>query len=169
MAVPEIYTVSDARKNLPALIASVSAGRMPMIGAHRKPAAVLMHPSTLDVFTPLLDGLAEQVARELIDDQRRGDIAPGDPLHPGDPAGKVLAWLWLTGQHSRLTEHVASIVYYMRVKHARDDKPALRFSDLLAGIEFALPNDFPRDQVEQLLHVLRENLPGRFSHDVDEQ
>ncbi|SDU76824.1 hypothetical protein [Jiangella alkaliphila] len=167
MAVPEIYTVSDARKNLPALIASVAHGRMPMIGAHRRPAVALVDPTTLDVLPLLLGAHAEQTALFLIEEQGLDDEDRAALLHPGDPAGKVLAWLWRTGQHDTMTLYVADIVSYMRVKHARDGRPRLRLADLLTGIPLALPHDLPDDEAEQLVRVLRERVPGLFGQDVD--
>lgn len=157
-----VYTVSDARAQLPALIASTRTGETPVIGGHRKREAVLMSAGLLDVYDLLLHGMARDEANDMLNG--RG-LKRGDVIHPGDPVGKVIAWLWLSAQRPQLVSFVTTIIAQLRHWGRDTPEPRLRLADLLDGIPMALPNGFPREEVEPLLDYLRDAVPLSFSDD----
>lgn len=155
MRYSDVLTVTTARAQLPRLIAATKQGESPVIGSHRKPEAVLMPASTLDVLPHLLTGFARAEAHDLIHDE---DTAAGEPVHPGDPVGKVTAWLWLTGQRRRLVGMFNTLLSEMR-RQVDTPHPVPTDDDLLDGLQLALPPDFPDEQVTPLLEYLRAELP----------
>ncbi len=163
MAYRDVLTVTTARAQLPRLIESTRQGKMPVIGSHRKPEAVLMHASTVWVIATLLSGFAQNEADDLI---REGHTR-GEPIHPGDPVGKVVAWLWTSGQHWQMTDFVGSLMAQLRHHHPDAPEPALRLADVLLGLPMALPHEFPDSEVEPLLATLREGVPRLFAKDPD--
>ena len=161
MSFEDVYTVRDARAQLPTLIASTREGRTPVIGGHRKAEAVLMSAGILNVLDLLLHGFAAEWARLQLD---AGRIARGDVIHPGDPMGKVIAWLWQSGQRARLEELASLFIMALR----EGTNPRVRFADMLDGIPLALPDQFPEDEIPRLLDYLREAVPRGFREHPDE-
>lgn len=156
-----VHTVRDARAQLPALIASTREGQTPVIGSHRKPEAVLMSAEILDVLDLLLDGFATAWARAQLD---VGRLERGHVIHPGDPMGKAIAWLWRSGQQARLDELVTTFILTLR----NATTPRVRFADLLSGIPMAMPTDFPDTETRALLDFLQEAVPRGFGEHPDE-
>lgn len=165
MAFGTVYTVSDARAQLPALIASTREGETPVIGGHRKAEAVLMPARLLDVYELLLGAMARAEVHLML---QSGQLKRGDVIHPGDPVGKVIAYLWQFGQRAHLSMFVSDILAQLRVWDSDAPTPRLRFTDLLDGIPMALPNRFPDGDVGPLIDFLRQEVPRYFGGDTDE-
>jgi hypothetical protein len=161
MSLTAVYTVRDARAQLPALIASTREGQTPVIGGHRKPDAVLMSAGILNVLDLLLHSFAADCARLQLD---AGSLKRGDVIHPGDPMGKAIAWLWHSGQRARLDELVSLFITTLR----DGTNPRVRLTDLLAGIPMALPMNFPTEEIPALLDFLREAVPRGYREHPDE-
>lgn len=94
----------------------------------------------------------------------RGGITVGDPIHPGDTFGAVVAWLWTTEQLDRLSEYVADYIGELRRRPEHAERLP-QFEDFLTGLGFALPFDIQGDngKVEELRDHLRETIPPQFA------
>lgn len=91
-------------------------------------------------------------------------------FHPGDPFGKVVAWLWASGQPDRAAILVADYLAQMRVHNPNhpDDGHRLTWARLRAGLPLAIhPEQLDHDQVEEMLAFLDEKVPSYYGSGVD--
>lgn len=99
---------------------------------------------------------------------------PGHGLHhPGDPFGRVLAWLWRSGHHHQAARLVADYLSEMREHnyHAPAAGTRLTWASLRRGIPVAIvPRDLPGDdaELEQMLTYLDEAVPGLYGASATE-
>lgn len=84
---------------------------------------------------------------------------PGQAVHPGDPFGKVLAWLWLTDRAAAMLT-LDDFCAQLR-DHGRDPAP-VTLDDVLAGLTFAMPARFPDTEFEALIAEARRMVPGMY-------
>lgn len=169
MAVPlQVLTITDARARLRELIAS---GSNVFIGARRRPEAVLMPMAafsagivparvlrTLLVSTAV--GQAELIRREV--DGRSSRV-----VHPGDPVGRLLAWLWTSGQEDVAMRWLADLVAELRVHQPNPVRPAITFDELLAGLAFAFPDDLEDRDRDALIDRARNDVPQYYGGDLN--
>lgn len=83
---------------------------------------------------------------------------PGHSVHPGDPFGKVRAWLWLTDRAAAMLT-LADFCAQLR-DHGRSPAPVTL--DVLAGPTFAMPARFPDAEFEALIAEARSMMPGMY-------
>lgn len=84
---------------------------------------------------------------------------PGQAVHPGDPFGKVLAWLWLTDRAAAMLT-LADFCAHLR-DHGRDPAP-VTLDDVLAGLTYAMPTRFPDPEFDALIAEARRVVPGMY-------
>jgi hypothetical protein len=87
----------------------------------------------------------------------QGGYQPGTVVHPGDPFGTVLAWLW-SQDRDEAAEFVAEYMALLRVHDelVPADGALVRFDHLLASLEMAMPDGFEADS---LIAYLRSRVP----------
>jgi|GEM_PF-4107765 len=88
-----------------------------------------------------------------------GGYQPGHAVHPGDPFGKVLAWLWLTDPGAAML-FLADFCSQLR-DHGHDPVP-VALDDILAGLTFAMPARFPDAEFDALIAEARRTVPGMY-------
>ena len=119
------------------------------------------------VYQLLRSGFVQHEAHDLLRGLRRdGGYLPGDVVHPGDPFGTVLAWLWRDNPNeavSLLGDFVAQMRKWDELAHSQN--PAVRLDDLLETLPLALPGDFTDAETEALISRARSELPTFFSSD----
>lgn len=107
-------------------------------------------PMLLDV---LLDSYADHTARWM--------ATSGTPLpHPGDPFGKVLAWLWSSRREEGAVEMVDNL--YRQLEEAPGPEWDIPFTweGLLQGIALSLPGSLEDSARDDLLAELRARTPA---------
>lgn len=86
--------------------------------------------------------------------------SPGTAIHPGDPVGAIITWLWKTNpNHAAL--RTADLLAQLRV-HSPLANKAIELEDLLSGLRFALPGDLEESEADQLIAFLRTEVPGYY-------
>jgi hypothetical protein len=110
------------------------------------------------VYEKLIGGFVRDTARDLLDQHAEGRV-----LHPGDPFGHVLAWLWAT-QPDDAVAVMADVLAEIRY-HARGADRTITLDELLSGVQFAI-HDMPDHDADALVARLRADVPGRFDGDV---
>src|SRR5262245_58226565 len=90
----------------------------------------------------------------------QGGYRPGTVVHPGDPFGTGLAWLW-SQDRDEAAEFVAEYMALLRVHDelVPDDGPLVRLDDVLATLEMAMPDVFDADT---LIAYLCGRVPGFY-------
>jgi hypothetical protein len=94
-----------------------------------------------------------------------GGYKPGETvLHPGDPFGTVLAWLW-EDRPDQVAVFIADYMAELRVHNelVDPDKPLIRFEDVLQSLRLALPGRF--QDTEALVAHLRAEVPQYYGSD----
>jgi hypothetical protein len=86
--------------------------------------------------------------------------SPGSAIHPGDPVGKVITWLWRTNRNEAALR-TADFLAQLR-EHSPSANSTIHFEDLLAGLRFALPRDVEQSEADQLMDFLRAEVPGYY-------
>lgn len=111
------------------------------------------------LLTTLLGGFAEHVGRVL----READALGGrqDPLHPGDPFARVLAWTWRTDR-GRAMQLLLDVVLALRTAPpgTAPPHPPYTLEDLLTGLPYAMPPGF--DDVDRLAAAARAEVPALY-------
>ncbi|MGL4177527.1 MAG: hypothetical protein ACRCSN_15785 [Dermatophilaceae bacterium] len=86
--------------------------------------------------------------------------------HPGDLYGKVLGWLWTSGQENRAIMLIVDLVGELRHHNPyvpEDDRVA--FSTVLAYLPLALPGDMNERFVQTLVNRAKAEVPKFFGQD----
>lgn len=97
-----------------------------------------------------------------------GPAAEVDPMlvHPGDPFGQVVAWLWRTGRGPRAAQLVADYLAELRIHNPNHPAEGHRptWSGLKYGIRMAIntPYELSRDDVDKLCAYLEANVPALY-------
>ena len=104
----------------------------------------------------LLSSFTAREAALLIAEWRRDGCYPGY-LHPGDPLGTVLAWLWLDDSDRAL---LMLDEFLEMLRAAEDVTPVtVDVERLLDGLRSALPAPFLSDHYDALAARARAELP----------
>ena len=86
--------------------------------------------------------------------------------HPGDPFGRVPAWLWRTGQYANATQLVVDYLAEQRRHHpnAPEEGSRLTWRHLRQGLPLAIntPYELETDQVVELLEHLDTHVPSFY-------
>lgn len=86
--------------------------------------------------------------------------------NPGDPFGKVVAWLWRSGRAARAAQLVAEYLAEMRIHNPNHpaEGSRLTWSQLKQGIRTAIntPYDLSTDEVDELCAYLEANVPSYY-------
>jgi hypothetical protein len=83
-------------------------------------------------------------------------------LHPGDPFGRVFAWVWDDDQDQAmvlLADYLASL----RQGRGADIDPPVRLDEVLAGLSPALPHAFT--DYPAVVAKARRDVPGYYGLD----
>jgi hypothetical protein len=85
-------------------------------------------------------------------------------LHPGDPFGRVFAWVWRDDPDQAILL-LADYMADLRDHHPRaaDIDPPLRLDEVLNGLRLALPHDF--DDYQAVVSKARSEVPGYYGAD----
>lgn len=165
-----VLTVTEARKLLPALIDS---GELTFLGDRRRPEAVIMGLSEYQrgvcpdpVLNTLIAGCAARTADQIIRDP--SPSGRGHTIHIGDPAGRVLGWLWTSGQPRRAVQFLADLIAELRNHHPERIEPRPRLIDVLNGLRFAMPNDFPESELTALITRAASEVPLYYGSNPDD-
>lgn len=168
MSIPStVYTVTEARTHLPELLRQVKDRGAVFIGVRRNPEAVLQSVDTYRaerVPAPVLRSMLAEAAVGAAELLRRGEPVRGRALHPGDPVGRIVAWTWLADP-GRCMVFLADLIAELRDHQPKPITPKLRLSDLLAGLAFALPGDFPEYEKQALLARAALEVPKMYGAD----
>jgi PHD/YefM family antitoxin component YafN of YafNO toxin-antitoxin module len=169
MTINDVTPVSEARKDLSSLMRQAEPT---VIGSHGKAEAVLMPIDYMraHVLPPeLIETLLTSVATAQAEYALRVAHPVGETLvHPGDSLGKVVAWLWTSGQKSRLGLFMGDYMAALRNHNPRRDTSNLiTFETVLKGLPLALPYSFPDAEQPALLDYLREVVPGFYGGDLN--
>ena len=164
----QVLTVTEARARLRELI---QAANPTFIGSRRRAEAVLMSIDTYQQIVVPQRALrsllalaaigAGKVAVPLPSPDRHDD----DFAHPGDSTGRVLAWLWSSGQHDRAMIWLADLLAEARSKCADDGIPPLRLEQILSGLPYAMPDDFPEHETAALVAKATTAVRGYYGSD----
>lgn len=166
-----VLSVRELRVRLREVIDQAKIDRPSWVGAHRVPEVVVMGVRQLEREVPppaVLETMLVDVAVATAHDDLcspNNSMKRGDVWSPGDPFGKVLAWLWTTGQEDHAASLVADLVAQVRYHNPHGVEPRLAFSDLLDGIPMSLPNGTSQETADALVGHLREVVPRYFGDD----
>lgn len=114
------------------------------------------------VYELLRAGFVRHWAHWQLQAQRAsGGYKPGDVVHPGDPFGTVLAWLWSTDKDETAL-FVAEYLADLRVHDELAGEPGARIKldDLLISLELALPDDV--DEPDAMVAWLCSRVPKYY-------
>lgn len=150
----KMLTVTQLRSQLREAIDEAKSGRVVRVGAHRTPEVVLLAAESYDRLTArsetilptLLAHSASATATQMLSDLRSQSSAW---YHPGDSFGRVMAWLWDTGQADQLNLLVADLLAELRHHNKAAPEPGQRITleTLVRGIRLALPYGAPADDI----------------------
>lgn len=121
-------------------------------------------PSQL--FDIVLGGFVSHSATFLLKLLEDRGYARGETIvSPGDPFGRVLAWLW--GEHPSVAmSMVAMYVAELRYHHPnRLTDPPIAFEDVLRWLPLAL--DTSDEETHSLIAQAREKVPEYFADDIN--
>jgi hypothetical protein len=110
------------------------------------------------IYDRLMSGFLCHEAHWLLTAMRRdGGYTPDMAIHPGDPFGRVIAWLWETAPE----EAIMAVATYMSQVNKWDElaEPQVRLEDILDGLGFAVPHGFPTTEMEALRERARQEVP----------
>lgn len=171
VAMKTVLSVRELRIRLRDVIDQAKIDRPSWVGAHRVPEVVVMGVRQLEREVPppaVLETMLVDVAVATAHDDLCSPYSTmkrGDVWHPGDPFGKVLAWLWTTGQEDHAASLVADLLAQARYHNPHGVEPRLAFADLLDGIPMSLPNGTSQESADALVEHLREAVPKYFGDD----
>lgn len=113
------------------------------------------------VFHHLLTGFVCDEGRDLASDYKKGEVA-----HPGDPFGRVFAWLWDLDRD--IATHLVADLLAEARRAAKKGQDEVRFSDLLDGLHFALPTHLAHhEQYATVRGYLEAEVPKRYGREPD--
>lgn len=162
----EILTLAYVRAHLRAVLDRVTAGEVVAVGAHRAPEVVLLaEPAyarltnrSSDVMPTLLSMASARTAHLMLAEGRAASWVPGDSF------GRVVGWLWDTGQSRAMTACVADLLADLRHHDPKAPEPGARLTleELLHGLALSLPYG---SATEPIVEKLRREVPKYFSTD----
>jgi len=165
----KLLTVTQLRSQLREVIEEAKAGHVIHVGAHRSPEVVLLATESYDRLTgrsadilpTLLSHSALATGTQMLSELRAKSAAWH---HPGDSFGRVVAWLWDTGNTAQMHLLVADLLGELRHHNPDAPEPGQRITleRLVAGIRLALPYGAPEDAIAT---SLLRNVPGFFGSD----
>lgn len=101
-----------------------------------------------------LEREAEWLTRQLLESP-----AHQRSTHPGDPFGRVFAWVW----HQNPDEAMMMLGDYLAMlrDHNRwgNPSPPVRLDDVLRGLRLALPHDFDEASYDAMVAKARREVP----------
>lgn len=126
---------------------------------------------TIEVPERMLGTLLSSVAIATGHFMLAGD-GPGVLTHPGDGFGRVLAWLWRTGQRDTAGMLTAGLLGQLRVHDPAAPDPGQRttWTQLRRGIGVATSRRFDDDDTEtdRMLAWLDQRVPGLYGAPLSE-
>lgn len=157
----EVLTVSEARADLPGLVARTveSQGAVIYLGARRRRQAALINAHAVvpeDIRRHLLTAFAYHQAELSLSS---GDVHRGHFVHAGDPIGKVVAWLWRSDA-KQFEMFFADYVHAFRVSEKANAASLVTLDDVLHALRYAMPADFERNEYEEMCGYARQRVPG---------
>lgn len=160
---------SELRANLASFLAAAEGGARILV-AGRSVALQSHQPDTTEIPEQLLRqiisgfvvGAAELELASLSDPRR--PYTTGMVVHPGDPTGSLVAWLWRTNRP--LCAITVADLYAHMADHSPHAMPGLDFADLLAGLHFALPTFVEPAERKQIIDYLRQEVPGYYGRQL---
>jgi hypothetical protein len=113
-------------------------------------------------FEHLLTGFVCYEGRDLASDFKKGMVA-----HPGDPFGKVFAWLW--DSHRSIAISLFADLLAEAQRNATSEENTVRLDDLIRGLHHAMPDTYLSHfrEYEKVAKVLREKIPEYFGGDTN--
>lgn len=93
--------------------------------------------------------------------------APGGNWLLSDNFGRVLAWLWESGQQFKAADMVAELVAELRNHSPHRTSPRPGFSDLKWGLRSSLPTQFSGEDAKRLMDYLDEIVPDIYGGDIE--
>ncbi|MCP2323385.1 hypothetical protein HDA40_001892 [Hamadaea flava] len=96
-----------------------------------------------------------------------GSYRPGTAVHPGDPFGTVVSWLWMH-HPDELMAHLADYMDRLRSTspHLEGwEGPRVALDDVLRGLPLAVPAGFTDDETTALISAMAGEIPKRLSED----
>lgn len=168
MNINDVTPVSEARRDFSTLMRQAGPT---VIGSHGKAEAVLMpidyvraHVPPSELIATLLANVATAQAEYALNYTRPSDHRF---VHPGDTLGKIVAWLWTSGQKARLGLLMADYMAELRNHNPRRDLGNLITLDMiLRGMPMALPTSFPDAEQSALIDHLRDVVPQFYGGDL---
>lgn len=117
-----------------------------------------------NVLSTLLAGFVAGAASRTLDSAADRSSRP-EFLHPGDPFGRVLAWVWQLSPDRAMIQ-LADYLAELRVHGpgAGDLDPPIRLEEILRGLRFALPQGFT--DYDQIVERARQQVPRLYGDDV---
>lgn len=116
------------------------------------------------VLSTLIAGCAVRTADQITRDP---SSVRDRAIHIGDPAGRVLGWLWTSRQTRRAMQFLADLIAELRNHHPERIEPRLRLTDVLNGLQFAMPNDFPEEELTALITRAAREVPLYYGSNPD--
>lgn len=160
----DMLTVSQLRGQLREAIDNAKDGRVVRVGAHRTPEVVVLAAESydrltgrsVDILPTLLAQSASATAMHMLDEARDRSSTW---FHPGDSFGRVVSWLWDTGQADRMNLLVADLLAELRHHNRAAPEAGSRITleTLVRGICLALPYGAPEDAIAA---TLLRGVPG---------
>jgi hypothetical protein len=111
------------------------------------------------VFEKIVGGFIQQTADEMLGQHRGRSL-----LHPGDPFGQLIAWVW-ENHPDEAPHYVADLLSELRYHRPGADQ-TITLDDLLAGLQFAIAPNMSGADADALTAALRAGVPDYFDADV---
>ncbi|MBF6216229.1 hypothetical protein IU487_35120 [Nocardia puris] len=157
-----MLTVTEFRARATELVRHVAGrrGERVFVGAHRKPAAVLMAVEA-DVPAEIREQLLGGYFAYEADFAIRGLRAKrGNFIHIGDPFGKMFVWLWRTAPDDAM-RHLAGYLVELR-NHPDAPDPPIRLDDVLDALGMTIHLEGRRKEYEEICARARAEVQAYF-------
>lgn len=160
--------VVEGRARFSSLLDRAAAGEDITLGRRNTPEVIMTSYSTFNSAAPpqhieakLLAGFANSEADFILGTTK--PFTKGQAIHPGDPVGSVVAWLWRSDP-DKMVLFLGDLMARLRIHSPlapTTNRP--RLSDLLDGLGFALPNDFTKTEYKNLVATAKAQVPAVYS------
>ena len=116
------------------------------------------------MLTLLISGFIQENANHELRERKRSGShqISANFLHPGDPMGDLIAWLWRSDQPASAQSCAYWVSAYLAQLrfHGEDADSSITLESVLAGLVQALPASFGDSERDRLFDYLRNNVPS---------